>query len=689
MRRAQTDLHGIGEGFSNLAAHRTLLAIRNGYLSILPYVIVMAIVTVIDNVCDFAGINNQITSYVDHLAAFILELFPEVILLSLTWHLNSHDRIRAPAIMLISLLVFWILCGWSQLMSLPGPHFRGQDSTIAIFPAIVLTHYAFKIFSRERSLSGPQRVVMSQMITLNLRYVIPGVAAVICAIVVRLLFEEFSRHYAPGIYEALINRIPYNVEVILFVMFLQVLSLFSIHGYATMLGVYEYLQGKSDILNLPSPEFFTLYATPGGAGSVFCLMLVMLVVNSRREYKSLAKISAPLTLFNISETLVFGIPLVFNPRMAWAFIAVPTVNATIAYTAMSMGWVEPQPNSVHWALPVFASSYIAFGGLNIPSMLLQLICLVCGVSIYTVAWRRYVRRERSTENNRPEFPLTNDPESAFSDNALDIVLTEESTNRWSRIKQADRTLRWLKEGHLHLVFQPIMDVRTMRIKHVEALLRFRDKNGILHRPRFLNILRHHSSVMEGIECWVIRNASIAINHWEDLGFSKRLFINTTPLFFSSPSVRKCFYNALNDCPVNSIGVEITEQSLLRNIAGTVADIEMFQGMDVQFALDDFGSGYSSFSYLSQLTVDYVKLDKSLIKRVTDPRQAHVVESIHNLCRTLEMQVIIEGVDDEQKMQFLQNIGVDLMQGYFLHRPMESAELEALLRQEQQAPTPPE
>ena len=674
----------IDERLSSLSAHRTLLAIRNAYLSILPYVIVMAAVTVAANLFHFAGIDTGIAVYVSHLARYLGELFPEVILLSLSWSLNSHNRIRAPAVMLVSLPVFWILCGWDQLYAEVGQQTRSLGSTIAIYPAILLTHTAFKLFARESTWSHPQRVVMSHMITFNLRYVLPGVMAVMLAIVLRFVFVALADRYAQDIYALLVDRIPYHLEVILFVMFLQVLSLFAIHGYATMLGVFEYLQNKSDVLGLPSPEFFTLYATPGGAGSVLCLMLVMLVVSSRREYKSLARISAPLTLFNISETLVFGIPLVFNLRMAWAFISVPTINASLAYAAMSMGWVAPPPNSVHWAVPYLISSYLAFDGVYLPSMLLQLTCIGCGVLIYSVAWRRYVHRERSSKDEYPVFPSRNANDSAFGDDALDIVLMEENVSRWSRIKQADRTLKWLNEGQLELVFQPIVDVSTHRIKHIEALLRYRDAQGLLHPPQFLDVLRHHPGVMEGIECWVIRTAAHHVRQWNEAGFSKRLFINVTPLFFSSGNVRRCFFNALNDCPINSLGIEITEQALLEDLPRTLSDIKLFQSMDVQFALDDFGSGYSSFNYLSQLGVDFIKLDKTLIDDIHLPRQASVVESVYQLCRHLSLQVICEGVDKDAKEARLERIGVTLMQGFLLYRPMEAAALETLLRQEQHA-----
>ncbi|MBY5967389.1 EAL domain-containing protein [Halomonas denitrificans] len=675
------DLRDLDERFSSLAAHRTLLAIRNAYLSILPYVIVMAALTVAANLFHFAGIDSGMAYYISQLARYLGELFPEVILLSLSWSLNSHHRVRAPAVMLVSLPVFWILCGWDQLGTEAGPQSRSLGATIAIYPTLLLTHVMFKLFGRDGSDSSAGKVVMSQLITFNLRYVLPGVLCVLLAILLRLAFVTLSDRFAPGIHAALVDRIPYGVEVILFVMFLQVLSLFAIHGYATMLGVYEYLHHKSALLGLPSPEFFTLYATPGGAGSVFCLMLVMLVVSSRREYKALARISAPLTLFNISETLVFGIPLVFNLRMAWAFIAVPTVNAVIAYTAMAAGWVEPHPNSVHWAVPYLISSYLAFDGLYLPSILLQLTCIACGVAIYTVAWRRYVYREHSSQDDYPVFPSRKASDSAFGDDALDIVLMEENVSRWSRVKQADRTLKWLSEGELELVFQPVVDASTSRIRHVEALLRYRDAQGRLHAPLFLDVLRHHPGVMEGIECWVIREACQHALRWHEQGVNKRLFINVTPLFFTSDNVRRCFYTALNEVPVNALGIEITEQSLLTDLPQTLSDIHLFQSMDVQFALDDFGSGYSSFNYLSQLTVDFVKLDKTLIEHIHHPRQASIVASIYQLCQTLRLQVICEGVDDQRKQAFLATLGVPLVQGFLLYRPMEAAAMEALLREE--------
>jgi EAL domain-containing protein (putative c-di-GMP-specific phosphodiesterase class I) len=122
--------------------------------------------------------------------------------------------------------------------------------------------------------------------------------------------------------------------------------------------------------------------------------------------------------------------------------------------------------------------------------------------------------------------------------------------------------------------------------------------------------------------------------------------------------------------------------LLTDAYATVDRLAALRRMGVKVAIDDFGTGYSSLSYLRRLPLDAVKIDRTFIERLTDdPRQAALVEAIVGLCRSLDLQVIAEGVESQDQAKRLLELGCHLAQGYELGRPKPASALRGLLRRQ--------
>jgi EAL domain-containing protein (putative c-di-GMP-specific phosphodiesterase class I) len=133
-------------------------------------------------------------------------------------------------------------------------------------------------------------------------------------------------------------------------------------------------------------------------------------------------------------------------------------------------------------------------------------------------------------------------------------------------------------------------------------------------------------------------------------------------------------------PPGTLTLEITESGVMTDPEAAIAMLWRLRRVGVRLSVDDFGTGYSSLSYLKRLPVDEVKLDKSFVLNMTsDANDAAIVRSTIELAHNLGLQLVAEGVEDQETLELLAALGCDLVQGYHLARPMPADELSLLLR----------
>jgi EAL domain-containing protein (putative c-di-GMP-specific phosphodiesterase class I) len=117
-------------------------------------------------------------------------------------------------------------------------------------------------------------------------------------------------------------------------------------------------------------------------------------------------------------------------------------------------------------------------------------------------------------------------------------------------------------------------------------------------------------------------------------------------------------------------VELTEQAAVRNLDQTRSILEELKKLNVSVSLDDFGTGYSSFKSLIELPIDNLKIDKSFVLKVgEDPKNKRVVETARDIAETLDLEVIAEGVETENHVEYLRELGIDIMQGFYWTEPL--------------------
>lgn len=251
-----------------------------------------------------------------------------------------------------------------------------------------------------------------------------------------------------------------------------------------------------------------------------------------------------------------------------------------------------------------------------------------------------------------------------------------STMRWMQKIQ-----RALEQDHFRLMYQPVRDAAHCRIDvwHAEFLLRMVDREGELIGPdKFIPAAeRYH--LMANIDRWVIEHACAAIPVLaRNLAPRKVLCaINLSGQSLSDDAFLAFLVDRIDAAGVDpaSLCFEITETAAISNIDHAQRFISVLRGMGCEFALDDFGSGLSSFSYLKRLPVDYLKIDGSFVRNMLeDDTDYAMVKSIQQIGAVMGIRTIAEFVETEAIAQALNEIGVDLVQGYGVGRPAPLREL---------------
>ncbi|MCL5040782.1 MAG: EAL domain-containing protein [Firmicutes bacterium] len=241
------------------------------------------------------------------------------------------------------------------------------------------------------------------------------------------------------------------------------------------------------------------------------------------------------------------------------------------------------------------------------------------------------------------------------------VRLSEASQWAARIKDA------LREDRLVLFFQPIVQVSNGEVEHYEALVRMREKDDEIILPGVFLQAAERFGLMPQVDRWVVEKV-LAILRADS---RVRIFVNISGESLGDEALLKTIEEKIIESRVDPrlLGFEITETTAVREEARTRCWIERLKNLGCSFALDDFGAGFSSFSYLRSLPVDYVKIDGSFVKNLDqDLTHRALVQAIYNVARALGKRTISEYVENEAVLRILRELGVDYGQGFFLGRP---------------------
>jgi diguanylate cyclase (GGDEF)-like protein len=251
-----------------------------------------------------------------------------------------------------------------------------------------------------------------------------------------------------------------------------------------------------------------------------------------------------------------------------------------------------------------------------------------------------------------------------------VVFSSTHRDELRRVHEIDQALRNADLNHeLALVYQPIVNTSTGAVVSFEALARWRNASlGNISPAQFITSAEK-SSLINRITITLLRKLLNEMATWpEDIGASFNLSART----LTSPDAMLQIVSLMQQCSVNPgrLEFEVTETTLMIDFENSQRALNLLRNLGARVALDDFGIGYSSLSYVHELPLDKIKIDRKFVSDMTSSTKAeNVVKTVVDLCNNLHLLCVAEGVETQEQAESLRRAGCMLAQGYFIGKPM--------------------
>ena len=271
-------------------------------------------------------------------------------------------------------------------------------------------------------------------------------------------------------------------------------------------------------------------------------------------------------------------------------------------------------------------------------------------------------------------------------NAYQYYSSDMSVKALERLSLDTSLRRALEREEFCLYFQPQIELKSNRITGLEALLRWRHPDlGLVNPLEFIPLLEE-TGLIVAVGDWVLEQSCRWAATWQQYG-TLRISVNLSGRQFRDLGLSRRVVHILENSGLKPelLELEITESVLMQGDKVSSDNIAALDSVGVRFAIDDFGTGYSSLSYLKRFPIKTLKIDRAFIRDVkTDQDDAAIVTAIIAMAKSLNMDVVAEGVETPEQLAFLRDAGCDQVQGFLLGRPLPQAEADALLARGQKA-----
>ena len=245
----------------------------------------------------------------------------------------------------------------------------------------------------------------------------------------------------------------------------------------------------------------------------------------------------------------------------------------------------------------------------------------------------------------------------------------------------------ISNGDLRLYYQPRVDIQTGIIKSVEALCRWYDPDSGDISPGVFIPIAEESTLVNELSKLVTDIACKQVVSWRNMGIDTTVALNLSIKDLKNFNIVKQFADTMTmyDIAGESLEIEITESAAMTDVINTVKVLNQFKELGIKLSIDDFGKGYSSLAYLSQLPVDNLKIDMYFVSQLGSQKRdrlinVNIIRSIISLAQSLDLHTVGEGIETVQQMSILKSLGCDMGQGMLYCRPLSANAITEILRQ---------
>ncbi|MDH5479162.1 MAG: EAL domain-containing protein [Nitrosomonas sp.] len=250
--------------------------------------------------------------------------------------------------------------------------------------------------------------------------------------------------------------------------------------------------------------------------------------------------------------------------------------------------------------------------------------------------------------------------------------------------QLEKELGIAQEKQEFKLYYQLIINNEQKIVGAEALLRWQHpKQGVLEPNEFLSLIENNGMIIP-IGDWIIKEGLEQLHRWQQSETLKAmtLSINISAIQFQKENFVSKLKTLINDLNINcnNLFLELTESSLIYDIENTTNKIDELKSMGIRFSIDDFGTGFSSLSYLKSFKLAQLKIDRLFVRDIlTDQDDLTLVKTIIDMGRNLGLDIVAEGVENKQQLQILQTAGCIKYQGYWINKPMSEDKIHALIK----------
>ncbi|WP_418640761.1 EAL domain-containing protein [Sulfurimonas sp. ST-27] len=230
-----------------------------------------------------------------------------------------------------------------------------------------------------------------------------------------------------------------------------------------------------------------------------------------------------------------------------------------------------------------------------------------------------------------------------------------------------------------LHYQPVTDVKTEKILHCEALIRLKDKNNKQIVPEYMIHVAEELGLIKKITKIVITNVAKQQQIWQKKGLHVTVAVNISSYDVESEEFLDFFEETMTKYGLNnkSIAIEITERTAVQNYAAAEKFLQVMKQLGISVEIDDFGIAHSSLSQITQMEFDTLKIDKSFIdKIIQSDKEREIVKIIIEMAKVLNVTTLAEGVESKEQLEWLKKNGCDMIQGYYISKPLSAQDFEA-------------
>lgn len=235
----------------------------------------------------------------------------------------------------------------------------------------------------------------------------------------------------------------------------------------------------------------------------------------------------------------------------------------------------------------------------------------------------------------------------------------------------------LENHEFQIYLQPKVDALSQKVVGAEALIRRIVENRIIFPDEFIPLYEQTGLILK-LDFYVLEQVCMLLQKWGKMGKSLPISVNESPKHLINKQHGKDLLKLLNQYQVSPsfIELEVTEGAVIQDIEVAKMAQERMHHLGFLTSMDDFGIGYSSFSMLKNIPIDILKIDKSFLEGLLFSRRYQIIlESIIDMAHKLRIKTVMEGVESKEEVTYLQEIGCDMLQGYYFSKPIPASVFE--------------